>query len=460
MEHAAHDDPDANDFEADDPGADHPAATSAALGAATATATVGQEAAAAARHPAMADDPREDHLAAEPLDPAAVPTHAIGDESGISLAAVDQAEDDAAADPAEAAAAHTSAIGDVPESHPATADPAEDHVAADPVDSTAAHAPTSADPPNSLTPANPPLDPPETPETHNRPEDPPLHPSTTTNPTLTITDLAHQTGLTVKALRYYSDIGLVPTVGRDTAGRRQYRQDAVARVRLIRTLRALGIAIRTIRALLDKEADLTEVAQQEANRVSNQIHELQTRHTILQAIAHGDAGDQELDIMQDLSATARKALVNDFLEAVFITQTPASQGLKRTLTPELPDDPTPAQLAAWTELTDLTQDQDFRTLLRSQAEQQHGRTPDVLARIAQEATTGDPTGPQGAAAVRRVNPTRQDLVRITQATDPRRDRYLRLLAEINGWAAPTDLAPKMRWFETAVRRHSPNLLAR
>jgi hypothetical protein len=42
------------------------------------------------------------------------------------------------------------------------------------------------------------------------------------------------------------------------------------------------------------------------------------------------------------------------------------------------------------------------------------------------------------------------LTRLEAANDPRRERYLQLLAVINDWAAPESLAPVFDWFIQAL----------
>jgi len=54
---------------------------------------------------------------------------------------------------------------------------------------------------------------------------------------LSIGELAHLTGLPVKTIRYYSDIGLVPEARRTDAGYRRYDDAGLARLELVRTLR-------------------------------------------------------------------------------------------------------------------------------------------------------------------------------------------------------------------------------
>ncbi|MGK4585021.1 hypothetical protein [Kitasatospora sp. HPMI-4] len=42
------------------------------------------------------------------------------------------------------------------------------------------------------------------------------------------------------------------------------------------------------------------------------------------------------------------------------------------------------------------------------------------------------------------------------ASDPRRERYLRLLTVINGWPAPQSLAPVFDWSARALRARTPH----
>ncbi|MGW0657207.1 helix-turn-helix domain-containing protein, partial [Streptomyces umbrinus] len=57
---------------------------------------------------------------------------------------------------------------------------------------------------------------------------------------LTIGQLSRSTGLPVRTIRYWSDVGALPPVTRSEGGYRLYDAGAVARLELIRTLRELG----------------------------------------------------------------------------------------------------------------------------------------------------------------------------------------------------------------------------
>lgn len=64
---------------------------------------------------------------------------------------------------------------------------------------------------------------------------------------LSIGDLADATGLSAHTLRYYEDEGLIPEVGRNSAGHRRYREDHVRWVGLLERLRTSGMSIRRMR---------------------------------------------------------------------------------------------------------------------------------------------------------------------------------------------------------------------
>lgn len=66
---------------------------------------------------------------------------------------------------------------------------------------------------------------------------------------LTVGDLSRRTGIPIKAVREYTDHGLVDTRGRNSAGYRTYTSTALWCLQLITTLRALGLTIAEIRGL-------------------------------------------------------------------------------------------------------------------------------------------------------------------------------------------------------------------
>ena len=266
-----------------------------------------------------------------------------------------------------------------------------------------------------------------------------------------IGELARRTGLSVKAIRFYSDRGLVAPAERSAAGHRRYGADAVVRLDLVRTLRELGVDLATIRRVLDREATLAEVAAAHAEALAARIRLLSLHRAALLAVAEHGCLPEGMDLVH-----AHRQLIDDFLHAVL-----DDPGIRRSLTPELPASPTAEQLAAWSDLVDLVQDEDFRRHLRRLADHYVPTTPprrDLVALVRDEAGPAVTAGlsPESAEAGRIVATVTAlfgtDLLgRLEDANDPRRDRYLRLLAVINGWAAPEDVAPAVDWFIRALR---------
>jgi DNA-binding transcriptional MerR regulator len=135
-----------------------------------------------------------------------------------------------------------------------------------------------------------------------------------------IGELARRTGLTVKAIRFYSDRGIVPPTDRSPAGYRRYGIDAVARLDLVRTLRDLGLDLPTIRKLVDQEISLPEVAAAHAEALVVQIRMLRLRRAVLTAVAKRGSTPEEMDLMHKLaklSEDERRRLIDDFLDTAF-----------------------------------------------------------------------------------------------------------------------------------------------
>ncbi|MFF4574280.1 MerR family transcriptional regulator [Streptomyces sp. NPDC001410] len=299
-----------------------------------------------------------------------------------------------------------------------------------------------------------------------------------------IGELARRTGLTVKRIRLYSDRGLVPPADRTPAGYRRYGPDAVARLAHVRTLRELGLGLDTIRRVLDRDLPLGRVAAEHAAALDAQIGILRLRRAVLVAAAGREATFEEMERMHQLatlSEAERRRLIDDFLGAVFggaADRTGPAAAALRSLTPELPDRPTEEQVTAWVELAELSLDPDFRARMRGLVEEHTGERsdgaavpprPDVVAVtrdvVAAAVSTGvDPRSEQAEPVAARLTAAcattvgrpddaelRAWLVRhLATVNDPRRDRYGRLLALINGWPAPDTLTPVIEWAVEAL----------
>jgi DNA-binding transcriptional MerR regulator len=69
---------------------------------------------------------------------------------------------------------------------------------------------------------------------------------------LKVGELAKRTGLTVRTLHHYDEIGLLKPSLRTEAGHRLYDADDVARLQKIVSLRQLGFSLQEVRACLDR----------------------------------------------------------------------------------------------------------------------------------------------------------------------------------------------------------------
>ncbi|MFC8141278.1 MerR family transcriptional regulator [Streptomyces paradoxus] len=299
-----------------------------------------------------------------------------------------------------------------------------------------------------------------------------------------IGELARRTGLTVKTIRFYSDRAIVAPTDRSPAGYRLYSIDAVARLDLVRTLRELGLDLPTIRKVVDRELSLPEVAAAHAEALAVQICVLRLRRAVLTAVAERGSTPEEMELMHrlaQLSEDERRRLIGDFLDAVFggLDAAPAFAGVMRSMTPELPDNPEAEQVQAWVELAELSLDPGFRAVVRQMAQDQAaeqtrsdmtGPRRDIAAVVRDEAgpalTAGiDPASPQADPIVAAftahyahllgrpddVELRRRLATRLESVNDPRRERYLQLLAVVNGWPAPESLAPVFDWSVQALR---------
>ncbi|MCS7480741.1 MerR family transcriptional regulator [Umezawaea endophytica] len=296
-----------------------------------------------------------------------------------------------------------------------------------------------------------------------------------------IGDLARLTGLSTRTIRFYSDAGLVPVVGRTGGGYRSYDVAGLNRLKLLRTLRDLGVDLPTAQRVLEDEVGITEVARIHADAIDAQIRTLRLRRSVLRAVAKG--GEMELvNELARLSDEERQRILDDFFEDVFggYDLEPGFDAMMRSVRVELSDDPTTEQVEAWVELANLVQDEDFRASIRrmserhaelraagedmsaSSAEQLGAFTYSVeQARAALDAGVA-PDSARAKEIVAAVNarwaealdiPNDERLVEKLREyesfSDPRAERYWQLVAVLNDRPAMPDTAAEREWLRLA-----------
>ncbi len=191
---------------------------------------------------------------------------------------------------------------------------------------------------------------------------------------LSIGELSRRSGLPVKTIRYYSDVGVLPPATRTPAGYRRYDSADLARLDLVRTLRELGVDLGTVGRVLDRQASLPDVLALHAHALDVQARALQVQRAVLRETVRNGASAAYLaraHRVARLTAAERTAVLHQFLDRVMdgIPIDPEwAAWFPRSATPTLPDEPTAEQIDAWLELAELTAGEDFIGRLRENAD--------------------------------------------------------------------------------------------
>lgn len=302
---------------------------------------------------------------------------------------------------------------------------------------------------------------------------------------LSIGEVARLTGLPVKTIRYYADIGLVPEERRTRAGYRRYDETGLARLELVHALRDLGLDLASIRRVTEREAQLELIARAHADAVDLHIRQLTLRRAVLRAIARGVTRPQEVRRMTafaQASAEESRRIMDEFLDSVFADHenNPFATRMRSSL-PLLADQPSDAQIDAWIELAALVQDTEFRARIREMIVAGERRRADAGIADSDEATQraaqaivdragtaiSDGVGTDSAEALQIVNEVvplfaaaagRQDGAeyrrelsqQLATFSDHRVERYWQLVGIIHGWPAQPSLVRAYEWFMAAL----------
>jgi MerR family copper efflux transcriptional regulator len=118
-------------------------------------------------------------------------------------------------------------------------------------------------------------------------------------------------GVSVKMIRHYEAIGLLPKVARTFANYRVYRESDVHTLRFIRRARALGFSMDQIQDLLGlwqnksrSSASVKKITGRHVDELNRKIAELQAMVGTLEHLAQHCHGDHrpECPILDDLSS--------------------------------------------------------------------------------------------------------------------------------------------------------------
>jgi DNA-binding transcriptional MerR regulator len=107
---------------------------------------------------------------------------------------------------------------------------------------------------------------------------------------LTIGQLAAYAGVTVRAVRHYHQIGLLPDPERDASGYRRYGARAVVSLIKIRTLANAGVPLSRIGQMLEADAAaFAEAVQRIDTQLGAEIERLETSRKQIAQLAAGDS---------------------------------------------------------------------------------------------------------------------------------------------------------------------------
>ena len=106
---------------------------------------------------------------------------------------------------------------------------------------------------------------------------------------LTISQLAAYAGVTVRAVRHYHQVGLLPEPERDHSGYRTYGAADVVRLIRIRTLAEAGVPLARVQELLDASpTEFTDAVDQIDAELRAKVRELQEHRRRIAQLAAGD----------------------------------------------------------------------------------------------------------------------------------------------------------------------------
>ncbi|MDT0380403.1 MerR family transcriptional regulator [Streptomyces sp. DSM 42041] len=291
----------------------------------------------------------------------------------------------------------------------------------------------------------------------------------------TIGELAAEAGVTVKTVRFYSDRGLLPEASRSAGGHRRYGPEALDRLRLIRSLRALDLPVPDVGRVLDSAPALEDVVAARLREVGTRLTALRWREAALQLLHDAPPGERadRLRLIGTATTPPDTAALARFWRLWLPPRLPASlraEVVDRCV-PQPPADPAPAHVLAFARLHALVRDaRPGKPSAQPAAHRPGGGRPDVLYAGLIEAfdltspslRAGRPPG-DGEALDRfvaahadghgtRDTPAYRSRLGGLLDAEPRIDRYWQLVSDLQGPAEPTP-GDCDTWLRTALARH-------
>lgn len=187
---------------------------------------------------------------------------------------------------------------------------------------------------------------------------------------MSIGALSELTGVPVRKIRFYCDNGVLESV-RSGGGHRMFdRGTAVDRLLLIRRLRALGLGLLSIGAVLQGERSMAEAVAAERAAVEVELGALAWRRASLRAIENADPVERAARL-ELLAAVQDGARAHDTVVAFWrriLAPVPAEMfdGFLDMNVPAALGDPTPEQVVGYAEIVTLVADRRFGAAVAQQ----------------------------------------------------------------------------------------------
>ncbi|XXX75823.1 MerR family transcriptional regulator [Sorangium sp. So ce134] len=130
---------------------------------------------------------------------------------------------------------------------------------------------------------------------------------------LKVGDLAKQTGLSIRTLHYYEEVGLLSPSHRTASGHRMYSAGDVARLQQIKSLRELGFSLEQITGCLDKPGfSPLETIELHLARLREQIALEQKLCARLEGLAHVLRAGEDASVEQLLQTIEVMTMIEKY----------------------------------------------------------------------------------------------------------------------------------------------------
>ncbi|NJP49619.1 MerR family transcriptional regulator [Streptomyces sp. SBST2-5] len=182
-----------------------------------------------------------------------------------------------------------------------------------------------------------------------------------------IGELAEHAGVTVKTVRFYSDQGLLPEASRSAGGHRRYGPGALERLRLIRSLRTLGVPLPEVRRILAEQDRREENGERDGaggalesavagrlRELGSELRALRWREAALRLVHECPPGEraERLMLIGSVEVPPSTAPLARFWRGWLPPRMPARavDAFLQVAVPQVPDDPAPGQVLAFARL--------------------------------------------------------------------------------------------------------------